>query len=72
MILRQGLLAQAADDVGHGDVGVEAGVVRQLRLLEVGAVPDGEDVGETLDLQVGVDLQSSISGHAVSWRHRQR
>lgn len=60
---------QTVDDVCDGDRGVQISVVRHLGLLDVGAVAHSEDIGETVDLQEFVDLQSSVIGQAVGYRH---
>ena len=55
---------QTVHDVANSDGGVQLGVVRHLWLFDVSAVAHGVDVGETLNLQVLVDLQSAAGGHA--------
>lgn len=57
------LPADAVGDVGNGDIGVQRGVVRRLRLIDVSAVAHGEDVGEAVNLHVVVDLQGAAAGH---------
>lgn len=54
-----------ADDVAHGDAGVQPRGVRRLGFVDVVAVADGEDVGESFHLQVLVDLQRAAFGHVI-------
>lgn len=53
-------------DVANGDAGMQFGIIRRLGFADVIAVTDGEDVGESFDLQVFVDLQRSGIGHVIS------
>lgn len=45
-------------------------IIRRLGFVDVIAVTDGEDVGESFDLQVFVDLQRSAIGHVISCRDK--
>lgn len=45
-------------------------VVRRLGFIDVIAVTDGEDVGESFDLQVIVDLQRATFSHVISCGHK--
>lgn len=45
-------------------------VVRRLGLIDVVTVADGENVRESFDLQVFVDLQSTAFSHVISWGHK--
>lgn len=53
-------------DVADGDAGVQFCVIGRLGFVDAVAVTDGEDVGESFDLQVLVDLQCSAIGHVIS------
>lgn len=52
-------------DVANGDAGMQFCVIRRLGFVDVIAVTDGEDVGESFHLQVFIDLQRSANGHVI-------
>ena len=58
----EGPLLHGVDNVGHGDVGMEVGMIGHLGLPHVGAVSDGIDVAVTFHLEVLVYSQSAIAG----------
>lgn len=62
----EGPLFHGVDNVGHSDVGVEAGVIGHLGLPHVGAVSDGIDVAVTFHLEVLVYFQSTVAGQPVT------
>lgn len=54
-----------AGDVANGNAGMQLCIIRRLGFVDAIAVTDGEDVGESFDLQVFVDLQRSAIGHVI-------
>lgn len=62
----EGPLFHGVDDVGHGDTGVEAGVIGHLGLPHIGAVTDGVDVAVALHLEVLVHSQSAVAGQLIA------
>lgn len=45
-------------------------IICRFGFIDVIAVTDGEDVGESFDLQVFVDLQCSAIGHVISCKDK--
>lgn len=70
LIYCQPLSAHAVSNVANGNARMPVRVVRCLGLLDVITVADGENVGESFDLQVFVDLQSAAFSHVISCGNR--
>ena len=62
----EGSLFHGVDNVGHGDVGVEAGVIGHLGLPHIGAVSDGVDVAVTFHLKVLIHSQSTVASQLIT------
>lgn len=64
----EGPLFPGIDDVGHGDAGVEAGVIGHLGLLHICAVADGVDMAAALHLEVLVHPQGTVASQVTFCR----
>lgn len=58
-------------NVANGNTSMPVRVVCRLGFVDVTAVADGKNVGESFDLQVFVDLQSTAFSHVIGCGHRQ-